>query len=61
MRSPKALTISQLYPDMTFTAGKRCAPTLVIIALVIIVAALVYLVTAKSHHYRPIAAPVDSR
>jgi len=46
---------------MPFTAGKRCAPTLVIIALVIIVAALVYLLTAKSHHYRPIAAPIDSR
>jgi len=45
---------------MTFTAGKRCAPTLVIIALAIIVAALVYLVTAKSHHYRPVAAPIDS-
>jgi hypothetical protein len=28
---------------------------------VIIVAALVYLLTAKSHHHRPIAAPIDSR
>jgi hypothetical protein len=46
---------------MTFTAGKRCSPTLVIIALVIIVAALVYLVTAKSHHCRPVAAPIDAR
>jgi len=46
---------------MTFTAGKHCSPTLVIIALVIIVAALVYLVTAKSHHYNPVSAPIDAR
>jgi|HubBroStandDraft_2_1064218.scaffolds.fasta_scaffold298143_1 hypothetical protein len=45
---------------MPFTAGKRSGPTLVIIALAIIVAALVYLVTVKSHHYRPVAAPIDS-
>ena len=45
---------------MTFTAGKRRAPTLVIIALVIIVAALAYLVTA-SHHYRHTPTPINSR
>jgi hypothetical protein len=46
---------------MSFTVGKHSAPTLVIIALVTVVAALVYLGTARSHSYRSVAAPVDSQ
>jgi hypothetical protein len=45
---------------MSFTVGKRCAPTLLIIALVIIVAFLTFLLTAKSPESRPKAAPVHS-
>jgi hypothetical protein len=44
---------------MSFTVGKHSAPTLVIIALVIIVVTLAYLVTAKSHSYNPGAAPTE--
>jgi len=45
---------------MSFTVGKRCAPTLLIIALVTIVAFLAFLLTAKSHESRPEAAPLHS-
>jgi hypothetical protein len=46
---------------MSFTAGKRCAPTLIILALVTIVAFLVFLATAKSHAPRPkVNAPLHS-
>jgi hypothetical protein len=44
---------------MSFTVGKHSAPTLVIIALVIIVVTLAYLVTAKSHSDSPGAAPIE--
>jgi hypothetical protein len=44
---------------MSFTAGKHVAPTFLFIVAVIIVAALVYLGRAKSHSYRPSAAPMD--
>ncbi len=44
---------------MSFTAGKYSAPTLVILVAVIIIAALVYFGRAKSHSYRPSAAPVN--
>jgi hypothetical protein len=43
---------------MSFTVGKHSAPTLVIIAMVIIVVTLAYLVTAKSHS-SPGSAPIE--
>jgi hypothetical protein len=44
---------------MSFTVGKRSAPTLIIIALVIIVVTLAYLVTTKGHSYSPNVAPIE--
>ncbi len=44
---------------MSFTVGKRSAPTLIIIAPVIIVVTLAYLVTTKGHSYSPNVAPIE--
>jgi|HubBroStandDraft_1064217.scaffolds.fasta_scaffold1247547_1 hypothetical protein len=44
---------------MSFTVGKHSAPTLIIIALVIIVVTLAYLVTTKSHSYSPNVAHIE--
>ena len=47
--------------DMSFTIGKRCASALVVIALVIIVASLAFLATAKNHDNPSNIAPIHSQ
>ena len=46
---------------MSFTIGKRCASALVVIALVIIVASLAFLATAKNHDNPSNIAPIHSQ
>jgi hypothetical protein len=46
---------------MSFTVGKHAAPTLIVIALVIVVISLAFLATAKNHDNPSNIAPTHSQ